>query len=206
LFVEAGDSATEENPEYYFTPKRETIYKTPEQLPQPSSSDEEDIHSDQATSEVPEEKDVRQFATFNFGSLASQYIAPYFYRGDSNLVREYGMRRDPVGKFRVGNLQIETHNHSNILLANKKSKGTKGLFELLTRNNIQRSGITSHDLKTYKQILELTSAHLENNDPTEVIKIGRSRKYTDVIAQLFPADTRRRGIESALRRKWISLK
>jgi hypothetical protein len=85
-------------------------------------------------------------------------------------------------------------------------KGTKALFELLTCNNIHRSGITSHDLKTYKPIIELTSAHPENNDPTEVINIGQSRIYRDVIAQLFPANTRRRGIESALRRKWIYLK
>jgi hypothetical protein len=115
------------------------------------------------------------------------------------------MRRDPDGKFRVGHSEIEIDNHSNIVIGNKKFKGTKGLFELLTHNNIQRSGITSHDLKAYNQILELTSSHREHNDPTSVIKIGRSRKYRDGIAQLFPADTRRRGIESAFaKKKWIS--
>jgi hypothetical protein len=67
LYVEAGESAAEENPEYYFTPKGETLYETPEKIPLTSSSDEEDIHTEQATSEMPEEKDVTQFATFNFG-------------------------------------------------------------------------------------------------------------------------------------------
>jgi hypothetical protein len=148
---------------------------------------------------MPEEKDVRQFATHNFGTLDSQYITPYLYSGGSNLDREYGMRRDQDVKFRVGNLKIEIDNDSNIFIANKKFKRTKGLFELLTRNKTQRSRITSHDLKTYKKILKLTIAHCEKNDPAEVIKISRSRKYRDVISQLFPTDTRRCGIESALR-------
>jgi 5,10-methylene-tetrahydrofolate dehydrogenase/methenyl tetrahydrofolate cyclohydrolase len=120
LHVEAEESATEENPENYFTPKRESVYESPEQFPLPPSSDE-----DQGTSEVPKEEDVRKFATFNFGPLASQYITPCFYRGGTNLVREYGMRRDADGKFRVGNSEIEKH---NIVIANKKFKGTKGLF------------------------------------------------------------------------------
>jgi hypothetical protein len=109
--------------------------------------------------------------------------------------------RDQDGKFRVGNLKIEIDNDSNVFIANKKFKGTKGLLELLTRNKIQRSEITSHDLKTYKQILELTSAHRENNDTAEVIKISRSRKNRDVISQLFPTVTRRRGMALALRTK-----
>jgi hypothetical protein len=39
-------------------------------------------------------------------------------------------------------------------------------------------------------------AHRENNDLTEEIKIIRSSKFRDVISQLFPTDTRRRGIEN----------
>jgi hypothetical protein len=121
----------------------------------------EDVDDDQATSEVPKEKDVRQFATLNFGSLARQNITPYFYRVCSNLNRVYGMRRDPDGKFRVGNLEIEIDKQSNIIIANKTFKVTRDQFELLTRYNVQRSGITSQDLKSYKQILELTSAHVK---------------------------------------------
>jgi hypothetical protein len=95
--------------------------------------------------------------------------------GGSNLDREYGVRSHPDGKFRIGHSEIKIDNHSNIVIADKIFRATKGLFELLRRNNIQRSGITSHDLKTYKQILELTNAHRDNNNPAEVIKISRSR-------------------------------
>jgi hypothetical protein len=127
------------------------------------------MNYDAAASNVPEEKDVRQFATHNFGSLASQYITPYLYRGGTNHDREYGLRRDSDRQFRVGNLKIEIDTYSNIFIANKRFKGTKGLFEVLTRNKIRRSEISSHDLKTYKQILEMTSAHRENYDSAEDI-------------------------------------
>jgi hypothetical protein len=102
--------------------------------------------------------------------------------------------------------EIGIDNRSNIVIKNKTFIGTKDLFELMTRNKIQRNGITSHDLNKYKKILELTSASLEHNDPTRLIKIGRSRKYGEFIARQFTSDNRRRGVESSLRRKWISYK
>jgi hypothetical protein len=74
--LEPGEFATEEKTAYYFTPKRGTLYEIPEQSPLPASSEEEDGDYDATASNVPEEKDVRQFATHNFGSLASQYITP----------------------------------------------------------------------------------------------------------------------------------
>jgi hypothetical protein len=91
---------------------------------------------------VPEEEDATQFATLNFRLLASHYTTPNFYRRGNNLDREYGMRRDADGIFRVGHSVKEIDNHSNIVIANKNFKGNKGLFELLTRNNTQRSEIT----------------------------------------------------------------
>jgi hypothetical protein len=79
--------------------------------------------------------------------MASQYIIPYFYRGGINLDREFGMRRAADDKFHVRHSEIEIDKHSNIVIDNKKLNGTKGIFELLTRNNIQRSEVTSNDLK-----------------------------------------------------------
>jgi hypothetical protein len=125
VHVEPGESGTEENSEYYFTPKGESIFESPEQLPLPPSCDEEDMRDDEAKTGMPEEKEERQFATHNFGTLASQYITPYLYSGGSNLDREYGMRRDQDRKFRVGNLKIEIDIDSNIFIANKEFKEKK---------------------------------------------------------------------------------
>jgi hypothetical protein len=58
--VEPGEFATEEKPDYHFKPKRKTLY---EQSPLPASSEEEDGDYDATASNVPEEKDVTEFAT-----------------------------------------------------------------------------------------------------------------------------------------------
>jgi hypothetical protein len=77
VHAEPGESATEENSEYYFTHKRESIFESREELPLPHSSDEEDMHDDEAKWGLPEEKDIRQLATHNFGTLASQNIKTF---------------------------------------------------------------------------------------------------------------------------------
>jgi hypothetical protein len=71
---------------------------------------------------VPDEEDVRQFAKFNFGPLASPYITPYIHRGAVYLDREYGLLRDMDGKFRVGNSEVEIHYGNNIVIGNRKFK------------------------------------------------------------------------------------
>jgi hypothetical protein len=54
--IKAVESASEENPEYSYTPKREYVYETPEQFSLHPSSNED---------EGTDEENVRQFAKFN---------------------------------------------------------------------------------------------------------------------------------------------
>jgi len=81
-------------------------------------------------------------------------------------------------------------------------EGTRGLFELLTRKRVNNSLISTNDQKTYGQIMNAINAHRENHDPSGVIKTTHGIKFHDVIAKLFPG-TRQRGVESALRRRWV---
>jgi hypothetical protein len=56
--------------------------------------------------------------------------------------------------------------------------------------------ITDRDLKSYREILEATHGHLENNDPAGVIKTTRGAKFKDVISKIFPTGgVTRRGAE-----------
>ena len=60
------------------------------------------------------------------------------------------------------------------------------------------------DLKAYKKILLLTNGHLTGYERNGNIHILSGKKFRDVIAKLFPPQTRQRwGIDSALRRKWV---
>ena len=89
--------------------------------------------------------------------------------------------------------------NSDITIKGREFRGTTGLWELLTRKNVDRKKITTYDLKKYKKILELTNAHLISYQPCGDIQITRGAKYRVIIASLF-SNTRRRGVETALRR------
>jgi hypothetical protein len=150
------------------------------------------------------ETEVQQFGTKHFVELASPYVTPYLYN-KAYLDRQFGVRKDADGEFRIGNSEIAIDEHSNVVLQGKTYTGTKDLFELLTRKKLNHSLISTQDLKNYKRILEVTSGHLENNDPSGVIKTTRGVKFREIISRLFPV-TKKRGVESALRRTWIHYK
>jgi len=89
----------------------------------------------------------------------------------------------------------------NITIKGTVFRGTEGLWELLTRKNVNMQLTGKEDLKTYKKILILTNAHLTRYQPGDNINITRGKKFRNVIAPLF-AKPNGRGVESSLRRRW----
>jgi len=155
---------------------------------------------------VPGEAAVKAFSEQQFGSVASPYIASYVLHA-SAVDKVFGMRRDIDGEFRIGNAHVEIDSDSNVIVKGVSYKGTKGLFELLTRKKVDNSFITDSDMKAYRAILQATHGHLENNDQSGSIKTTRGAKYRDVISKLFPAGrVTRRGSESTLKQMWATLK
>jgi len=117
------------------------------------------------------------------------------------------MRRDADGTFGIGNSAVQIDRNSNVIVQVVPYKGTKGLFEILTRKKVGRSFITGRDMNSYRAILEATHGHLEDNDPSGGIKTTRGAKYKVIISKLFPTGmvTRRRS-ESTSRQKWATIK
>lgn len=119
--------------------------------------------------------------TSKFGDIASQYISPYFYR-KHNTDSVYGIYRDN-NYFKIGN-SIVTVSNNDIFIDNIRYKGTKGLWELLTKNVVDKKTFTTEDLNQYKNVLIQTKAHL---DRAGKIKSSRGEKYKTIIASLFPS-------------------
>jgi len=103
---------------------------------------------DAAASYVPCEATVKAFSEQQFGSVASPYIASYVFHA-SDVVNDFGMRRDVDGAFRIGNANVEIDQDSNVFVKGISYKGTRELFELLTRMKVDRSFITDSDMKAY---------------------------------------------------------
>jgi len=52
----------------------------------------------------------------------------------------------------------------------------------------------------------MTNAHLEGYKPHAKIHTSKGNKFRDVISKLFPGGPRQSGVETALRREWITYK
>jgi len=100
---------------------------------------------------VPGETTVKAFSEQQFGAMASPYIATYVFR-TGILDKDFCMRRD-YGTFRIGDSTVEIDRNSVVIVQGVSYKGTRGLFELLTRKKVDRSFITDSDMKVYRAIL-----------------------------------------------------
>ena len=61
----------------------------------------------------------------------------------------------------------------------------RGIFELIYMDKPNKNNYNNKDLETYKEILEHTSVHRFQNNPTMKVKGNRGFKYIGIIKPLF---------------------
>jgi hypothetical protein len=89
----------------------------------------------------------------------------------------------------MGNSAVDLDKSVVIIVKGKQLKLTRGLWDLLTPNDVDTDTISPNDMQRYKSVLKMTSAHLTRYEPEGKIKISRGLKYTKVISNLFPRGT-----------------
>ena len=72
----------------------------------------------------------------NVGLIASSYIVPYLYNR-RYLDTQYGLRKDG-DSLKIGDSTVLVDPDSDITIKRREFKGTTGLWELLTRKNVDR--------------------------------------------------------------------
>jgi hypothetical protein len=169
---------------------------TPEAVPTAAASGEPTQPSERS---AIEEEEAVDFTKRKFGKTASPYLVPYIYDKEF-LDRQYGIRKSG-DHYMVGDSNVSIDHASDIYVKNRRFKGTEGLWELLTRKNPNLEIVAEDDYKNYKSILLMTNGHLEHYRPDGNIQISRGNKYRNVISKLFQ-QSRRRGVESALNKRW----
>jgi hypothetical protein len=96
--------------------------------PPAAASDDEDDDGDTG---AVNEGDVRTYARTSFGAIASPYLSPFVHkRGIPDA--EYGLHKEGE-KFFIGNSGVTVDTNSNLYIKDKHFRGTRGLWELLTR-------------------------------------------------------------------------
>jgi hypothetical protein len=96
----------------------------------------------------------------------------------------YGVRPDGQGGTLIGNSSIK-FTRTHVLVNEKSFKISPGLLELLFMKVPNRLLVTPKDLSRYKEILELTNAHLKGYSSEKQINSNRGKKYKSVISALF---------------------
>ena len=127
-----------------------------------------------------------------FYDVVSPYLKNMWFLDEPYSIGLYG------NKLIISNSDVIADEKHDISIGEKRFRGTKGLWELSSRKNVNSDVTTNSDIKRYKHILELTNAHLVGFELGGDIQISRGSKYTKVISKLLP-QTRRR---SALRQRW----
>ena len=119
------------------------------------------------------EEDEKSFGREYVGSVSSPYLMHYVYKRRF-LDTQYGIRKDG-DTFKIGGITVLVHQDDDITINENEFRGFEGLWELLTRKNVNKEHVTSDNLRIYNKTLLLTNDHLEVYDPVGAINADRGK-------------------------------
>jgi hypothetical protein len=102
-------------------------------------------------------------------------------RGDLSIDTVYGFRKVNIGTFMVVESPLSVEENSDVNVRGVTYEGSDGLWEFLTKTNIDRSLVTPHDIRSYKRVLHSMSGHLSEIKRSGLTKTIRYSMYRDVI-------------------------
>jgi len=84
----------------------------------------------------------------SFGTVAGPYLMPSAYKRRF-IDTQYDSRKDD-DIFMIGDSKTMVDTDGDITIKERVFKGSKGMWELLMRKNVNKESMTKYDLKTYK--------------------------------------------------------
>lgn len=118
------------------------------------------------------------------GQLGRQYLVKMLHSSQANRkYHTYGARVDDDGLM-IGDSKLDIDENDNVIIGDRKYKGTKGLYELIFKSKPGK--YTKKDLNLFKGILESTNAHKKGYSKNSPVHRNRSVKYESIISTLFP--------------------
>jgi len=93
---------------------------------------------------------------------------------------QYGFRKDG-DMFMIGDSPIVVDSSGDITINDRVFKGSKGLWELLAHKELNTEINTKDDLKSYKNILTMSNAHLNQYQPDGNINITRGKNFRNTL-------------------------
>ena len=145
----------------------------------PASLTDEDVSSSFPSSTPKIQKPM------NVGAVASHYLKIYTSNTISNknrMDKTFGVQLKD-GEFFIGKDQIMINN-DDIIIGDKLFRGTIGLWELITKIELDATIYNDEDYKNYREILIDTNAIGSDSNPNKP-KASRGEKYRKIIKPLW---------------------
>jgi hypothetical protein len=114
---EAAPDTTSSSVTLFISRAHESVFASPIKLSLSMDSDDEG-----AVCYVPGESTVRVFSAQHFGAVSSPYVSAFVYC-TGNVDKDFGMRRDADGTFRIGNADVEIHTTQMLSYTVNRIKG-----------------------------------------------------------------------------------
>lgn len=157
--------------------------------PPPEGDDDDDDPFNKTASARSEFQEIRRKSLPSveeyleaYPRLARMYIEGFLSDTENEYDTTYGLHVDSkTNKLHLGTKELKIGEDNEIMIDKHIFPGTMGLYELIFMTKPLEKEITQSDRENYKKILELTSAHKRNRDPTAQVKGTRAKKYTKYI-------------------------
>ena len=118
----------------------------------------------------------------NLGPLAVNALLQAFTKNNIDLT--FGLYAQQ-GKFKIGSKKVNIEDN-DIKVDNIIFEGTPGFWELVTSKNPKPDNYTDEDLNKYRQLLLLTNAIYQANNPaTNRPKSNKSPKWKNIISPIW---------------------
>ena len=132
------------------------------------------------TSGIIESEEISQKYQVNeFGVLAKSYITNFVSGKKEDFDFVYGPHYNLTdGILYMGKFPLHFDNFDNIKIGKRTYNGSKGLFELIFKNQPDE-GYTDDDMNNYADILSFTKTYLQ--DTRDRVKSNAGYKYKNII-------------------------
>ena len=90
---------------------------------------------------MPEDEEIMQFGETHLGRIATRYLSRYV-KGDRSIDKVYVFRRETNGPFMIGDSPLTVDENVDVSVLCVTYEGTEGLWELLTKTNVDHSLVT----------------------------------------------------------------
>jgi hypothetical protein len=118
------------------------FFETPKRPASNGGTDADDENDDDYE---PVDEDVRAYGKRNFGALANPYLTLYLYN-KLFVDNQYGIREDG-DTFMISDSAVTVDSRSDTTTHIKTCRGSKGLWQLLTRRKVDENLVSTTDLK-----------------------------------------------------------